>query len=81
MSEHIGALGWGIAGATAVAFDLLTEQTMSQWYRDRVHDPRTRAVALGVLALSVYHLARPEGYPFNRIDPITRIGGVLRSVI
>lgn len=82
MSEtNVGIVGWAVAGATALAFDLLAEQTMSQWYRERVHDPRTRAVAIGMVALSAYHLTRPETYPFKQLDPITRLGKMARSVI
>lgn len=77
----IGIVGWAITAVTVTAFDLLAEQTMSEWYRDRVHDPRTRAVALGLLALSAYHLTRPDKYPYQNIDPITQMGGFIRDHI
>lgn len=80
MSEtNVGVAGWAVAGATALAFDIFAEQTMSQWYRERVHDPKTRAIALGVLALSIYHLTRPETYPFKQLDPITKLGTFARE--
>lgn len=77
---NVGALGWGIAVGTALAFDCLAEQTMSQWYRDRVNDPKTRPVALGALAVMAFHFARPETYPFRQIDPVTRVGEFIRDL-
>lgn len=79
--SNIGAVGWLVAGATALAFDVLAEQTMSRWYRDRVHDERTRNYALAGLALSAYHLTRPDKYPYDRIDPITRLGAFVKNHI
>lgn len=82
MSEtNIGVLGWAVAGATAVAFDLLAEQTMSQWYRERVHDPKTRSIAIGMVALSAFHLTRPDRPPFPQLDPITGIGKIIRGFV
>lgn len=82
MSEtNVGIVGWAVAGATALTFDILAEQTMSQWFRDRVHDPRTRAITLGALAVSVYHLTRPDKYPYQNVDPISRIGKFVREFV
>lgn len=78
---NVGVLGWAVAGATALTFDLLAEQTMSQWYRERVHDPKTRAVAVGMIALTAYHLTRPDKYPYQQLDPITRLGTAIRGIV
>ena len=77
---NVGALGWGLAVGTALAFDCLSEQTMSRWYRDRVNDPSTRKVAIGAMAVMAFHLTRPEGFPFNKIDPVTRVGEAIRGL-
>jgi hypothetical protein len=78
---HIGFAGWAVSFGTAIAFDLLADQTMSQWYRERVHDPRTKPLALGLLALSAYHLTRPDKYPYQQLDPITQLGTAIKRVV
>lgn len=78
--SNVGAIGWVVAAGTALTFDIFAEQTMSQFYRDRVHDERTRTAALALVAISAYHLTRPDKFPYDRIDPISRIGGFIRSI-
>ena len=78
---HLPAIPLAVAGGVILAYDLLGEQTVSQWVRDRVHDPRTKVMTLGLMALSAYHLTRPDKYPYQNIDPVTRIGGLMRDII
>lgn len=78
---HLPVIPLAAAGAIILGYDVLGEQTVSQWVRDRVHDPRTKAVSLGLIALSAYHLTRPDKYPYQNIDPITQIGGKIREIM
>lgn len=79
--NHIPAIPLAVAGAVILAYDALGEQTVSQWVRDRVHDPRTKALSVGLIALSAYHLTRPDKYPYQNIDPVSRIGGFIRQIV
>jgi hypothetical protein len=80
-TNHIPAVPLAIAGAIILGYDAVGENTVSQWVRDRVHDPRTRVMTLGLMALSAYHLTRPDKYPYQNVDPVTRIGGLIRDIL
>lgn len=74
---NIGALGWACIAGFVTAWDLTQEQTLSNFAHERVSDPRTRALALGMIAVTALHLARPES--LRKYDPITRLGTVVRG--
>ena len=74
---NIGALGWMAIAGFVTAWDLTQEQTLSNFAHERVSDPRTRALALGLITITALHLARPES--LRRYDPITRLGTKVRS--
>lgn len=80
MSERLksseGAIGWVAAAAVAVAWDLWSEQTMSQYAREKFRE-HPRAVT-GLLALSAFHLTRPDS--LEKFDPISQAGEILWQV-
>lgn len=76
--NHLPALPVAAIAASVLAWDLTQENTVSEWLRDRAHEHK--ALAVGVVALSAYHVLRPEGYPFDRIDPITQVGTAIRRL-
>lgn len=80
-TNHLPAVPLAVAGAVILAYDVIASETVSQYVRDRVHDPRTKALSLGLMALSAYHLTRPDKYPYQNIDPVTRLGGFIRSIV
>lgn len=74
---NVGALGWLAIATFVTAWDLTQEQTLSNFAHERVSDPRTRALALGMITITALHLARPES--LRKYDPITRLGSVVRG--
>lgn len=83
MSErnHIPAIPLVAAGAIILAYDVLGETTVSQYVRDTVHNKQTRLLSLGLMALSAYHLTRPDKYPYQNIDPVSRLGSLVRQIV
>lgn len=78
MSEtNIGFIGWAGIATGVVLWDALAEQTLSAYYHERVQDPRTRALALGAVAVVATHLVRPD--VLSQFDPITRFGAAVRQ--
>jgi hypothetical protein len=73
-----GALGWIAAGGIAIAFDLYSDQTMSQYAREKFRDPHTKKLVVGLLALSAFHLTRPDS--LEQFDPISQVGEFLWQV-
>ena len=71
--NKIGAVGWVLCGAVAVAFDLYADTTMSQYARNRFREHP--APVVGLLALSAFHLTRPDS--LEKFDPITQLGEVI----
>lgn len=74
---NIGAVGWALVAGLVTAWDLTQEQTLSNFAHERVSDPRTRALALGMIAVTALHLARPTS--LHKYDPISRLGTVVRG--
>ncbi len=73
MNSKEGAIGWAICGATALVFDLWSDQTMSQYAREKFREHP--APFIGLLALSAFHLTRPDD--LEKFDPISQIGEFL----
>lgn len=74
---NIGVVGWALIAGLVTAWDLTQEQTLSNYAHERVSDPRTRALALGMIAVTALHLARPTS--LHKYDPISRLGTVVRG--
>lgn len=75
--KNEGAIGWAVAGVTAVAFDLVAEDTMSSYAREKFQ--KHPAIGLGVLALSAFHLTRPEY--LEKYDPITQVSHIANFIL
>lgn len=68
-----GALGWAICAGVAIAFDLNMNQTMSEYARQKFREHP--APFVGLLALSAFHLTRPDS--MEKFDPISQLGEVI----
>lgn len=71
--SKIGATGWIVCGAVASFFDLYASQTMSEYARQQFR--KHPAPVVGLLALSAFHLTRPDS--LEKFDPITQLGEVI----
>lgn len=71
-----GAVGWGICAGVAVAFDLMAEQTMSQYAREKFREHPKAVTAL--LAFSAFHLTRPDS--LEKYDPVSQLGEFIWQV-
>lgn len=71
--SHVGAAGWAAIGAFVVAFDVLSNESLTRAFeRARESDNRAiRALALGGLALTTAHLV--GGIIPREVDPFYRL--------
>lgn len=76
MESKEGAIGWALCGAVAVFFDIKANQTMSEYARKQFREHP--APTVGLIALSVFHLTRPDS--LEKFDPISQLGEVIYQI-
>ena len=71
-------VAWGVLAGGVAAYDYFcpTGETLSERMDDWIDSPKTKAVALGAVAVTALHLAN---YLPQRIDPFHRLTTVKNS--
>lgn len=66
---HSGTYGWAAIGLFVLAFDYLSEESLTHAFHRGIENPRSRAFVLGTLAVTSLHLLDLIPHSPVELDP------------